>query len=87
LGHTLKNALIPVLTVLGPIAALLVSGSFIIESMFNISGIGREYVFAVQQRDYGLIMGTTLFFALIVSLTTLVVDLLYAVADPRIRYS
>jgi oligopeptide transport system permease protein len=87
LGHTVKNALIPVLTVLGPIAALLVSGSFIIESMFNISGIGREYVFAVQQRDYGLIMGTTLFFALIVSVITLIVDLLYAVADPRIRYS
>ena len=87
LRHTLKNAMIPVLTVIGPIAAILVSGSFIIEEMFNISGIGKEYVVAVRGRDYGLIMGTTLFFTLIVSVSSLVVDLLYAVVDPRIRYS
>ena len=85
--HTLKNAMIPVLTVIGPIAAILVSGSFIIEEMFNISGIGKEYVVAVRGRDYGLIMGTTLFFTLIVSVSSLVVDLLYAVVDPRIRYN
>jgi oligopeptide transport system permease protein len=84
--HSVKNALIPVLTVIGPIAALLVSGSFIIETMFGINGIGRESINAVRQRDYGLIMGTTLFFALIVALSNLVVDLLYAVVDPRIRY-
>jgi len=86
LGHTLKNAMIPILTVLGPITALLVSGSFIIETMFNINGIGREFVTSIQQRDYGLIMGTTLFFALIVAIASLIVDLLYAVVDPRIRY-
>jgi oligopeptide transport system permease protein len=86
LRHTIKNAMIPVLTVLGPITALLVSGSFIIESMFNISGIGREFVTSIQSRDYGLIMGTTLFFALIVSIASLIVDLMYAVVDPRIRY-
>jgi oligopeptide transport system permease protein len=84
--HAVKNALIPVLTIIGPIAALLVSGSFIIETMFGINGIGRESIKAVLQRDYGLIMGTTLFFALVVALSNLIVDLLYAVVDPRIRY-
>jgi oligopeptide transport system permease protein len=84
--HTIKNALIPVLTVLGPITAVLISGSFIIETMFGIGGIGRESILAVQQRDYGLIMGTTLFFALIVASMNLAIDLMYAVVDPRIRY-
>jgi oligopeptide transport system permease protein len=84
--HALKNALIPVLTVIGPIAALLLSGSFIIETMFGIDGLGRQSINSLQNRDYGVIMGTTLVYALIVSLATLVVDLLYAVVDPRIRY-
>jgi oligopeptide transport system permease protein len=84
--HTVKNAMIPVLTIIGPIAALLLSGSFIIENMFSIGGLGREFVGAVQARDYGLIMGTTLLFAFIVAFTNLLVDLAYAVVDPRIRY-
>lgn len=84
--HTIKNALIPVLTVIGPIAALLLSGSFIIESMFNINGIGREFIVSVQRRDYGLIMGTVLLYAFTVAVINLVVDLMYAVVDPRIRY-
>ncbi len=84
--HTIRNALIPVLTVIGPIAAILVSGSFIIESTFGIPGLGRESITAVQRRDYGLIMGTTLFYALIVAIANLIVDVLYAVVDPRIRY-
>jgi oligopeptide transport system permease protein len=84
--HAIKNAMIPVLTVIGPIAAILLSGSFIIETMFGINGIGKESITAVQRRDYGLIMGTTLFYALIVSFANLVVDLLYAAVDPRIRY-
>lgn len=84
--HTIKNALIPVLTVLGPIAALLISGSFVIERMFGIPGIGKESIDAVLRRDYAVIMGTTLFFALVVALTNLVIDLAYAVVDPRIRY-
>ena len=67
-------------------AALLVSGSFIIESQFGIPGLGRESITAVQRRDYGLIMGTNLFFALVVAVANLIVDLLYAVVDPRIRY-
>lgn len=84
--HALKNALIPVLTVAGPLAASMAVGSFIIESMFNIPGIGRLYVTGVFQRDYGLIMGATLFYAFAVAMANLLVDILYAFVDPRIRY-
>jgi oligopeptide transport system permease protein len=87
LRHTVKNAMIPVLTVIGPLAAALIAGSFIIESMFNIPGIGQETIAAVQRRDYAVIMGTTLMYALIVTMANLFVDLAYAVVDPRIRYS
>jgi oligopeptide transport system permease protein len=84
--HTIKNAMVPILTVLGPIFAFLVTGSFIVERIFAINGVGGEFVEAVFRRDYGLIMGTTLFYAFIVAMANLVVDLLYAVVDPRIRY-
>lgn len=84
--HMLRNALIPVMTIAGPELAALVAGSFIIESLFSIPGIGRLFVQGVFARDYGLIMGTILFYALAVALVNLVVDILYAVVDPRIRY-
>lgn len=86
LRHTLKNAMVPILTVLGPIFAFLVTGSFIVESIFAINGVGRHFVDAVFRRDYGVIMGTTIFYALVVAVANLVVDVLYAVVDPRIRY-
>jgi oligopeptide transport system permease protein len=84
--HILRNALIPVLTIAGPELAFLISGSFIIESLFSIPGIGRLFVQGVFQRDYGLIMGAILFYAFAVAIINLIVDLLYAVVDPRIRY-
>ena len=84
--HTIKNAMVPILTVAGPIFAFLVTGSFIVERIFAINGVGRHFVTAVFQRDYGVIMGTTIFFAVIVAVANLAVDILYAVADPRIRY-
>ena len=84
--HVLKNALIPVLTVAGPIAAHLLTGSFIVETLYSIPGVGRLYVQSVLSRDYGLIMGATLLFGLTISLANLAVDLLYGVVDPRIRY-
>ncbi len=87
LGHALRNALIPVLSVSGPLAANFVTGSFIIESLFSVPGIGRIFVQAVFARDYGLILGATLVYALAVVLANYAVDLLYAVVDPRIRYS
>ena len=84
--HILRNALIPVVTVAGPEFAALVTGSFIVETIFSIPGIGRLFVQAVFARDYGLIMGTTLLYAFIISIANLVVDILYAAIDPRIRY-
>jgi ABC-type dipeptide/oligopeptide/nickel transport system permease component len=76
-----------VLTVIGPITAGLVTGSFIIEYFFAIPGIGRSYVYAIQGRDYPLIMATTLIYAFVISAANLWVDIAYAVVDPRIRYT
>lgn len=86
LGHMLRNAMIPVLTVIGPMAAMLVTGSFIVEQLFAIPGIGRTFVTSIAARDYGVIMGTTLFYTFVVAVANLAVDVLYAVVDPRIRY-
>ena len=86
LRHTVKNALIPVLTILGPMFAFLITGSFIIETLYAIPGIGKRFVGSVLARDYAVIMGTTLFYAGIVASANLVVDLAYAIIDPRIRY-
>ena len=85
--HIVRNALIPVLTLIGPIAAGLLTGSFIIEYFFSIPGIGRAYVQAILGRDYPMIMATTLLYATVIIMANLVVDLMYAVVDPRIRYS
>jgi oligopeptide transport system permease protein len=84
--HTLRNALIPVLTVTGPELAYLITGSVIIESVFSIPGVGRLFVQGVNQRDYGLIMGATMFYAFAIVVANYVVDILYGVVDPRIRY-
>ncbi len=86
LRHVARNALIPVLTLAGPLAAALVTGSFIIESQFAIPGVGRAFVTAIFGRDYGVIMGITLFYALVVTMANLAVDLACAAADPRVRY-
>ncbi|MEO6397077.1 MAG: ABC transporter permease [Tepidiformaceae bacterium] len=84
--HALKNAMIPVLTVLGPILAGLIVGSFIVERAFAIPGLGLTFVQSVVIRDYGVIMGVTLFFAAIIAFMNLIVDILYGFVDPRIRY-
>lgn len=84
--HIIKNALIPVVTVLGPVAAALIAGSFIIESIFAVPGIGKFYIQGIFARDYGLMMGTTLFYAVVIAFANLSVDILYAFIDPRIRY-
>jgi oligopeptide transport system permease protein len=84
--HLLKNAMIPVVTVLGPILAFLLIGSLIVESIFSIPGIGRLLVQGISQRDYSLIMGTTLLYAFVIAVLNLVVDVLYGLIDPRISY-
>jgi oligopeptide transport system permease protein len=76
-----------VVTILGPIFAGLVTGSFIIEKIFYIPGIGRFYIDAIGQRDYGVLMAMTMLYAAVVAIMNLVVDIGYAWIDPRIRYN
>jgi oligopeptide transport system permease protein len=83
--HMLRNALIPVVTILGPALAGLVTGSFIIEQMFSFPGSGREYVRAISNRDYSMIMATTLVYAVLVAVANLTVDVVYGFLDPRIK--
>lgn len=84
--HALRNALVPVLTVAGPIFAGLITGSFIIEYTFAINGIGTAFVDAVTLRDYGMIMGTVLLYAFAIAICNMLVDVSYGLVDPRIRY-
>ena len=85
--HMIRNALIPVVTILGPTLAFLVTGSFIIEQIFSIPGVGRFYITAISTRDYSLLMAMTMLYAFAVAFLNVVVDVLYAYIDPRIRYS
>jgi oligopeptide transport system permease protein len=84
-AHMLRNALIPIVTILGPAAADLVTGSIIIESIFGAPGLGREFVESISKRDYSVIMGTAIFYAVLVAIANVVVDLSYGIVDPRIR--
>jgi len=83
--HTLRNSLIPVVTAAGPILGFLITGSFVIEQIFAIPGIGRYYVTAVTARDYSVVMGLTVLLAMIVIIANMVVDILYGILDPRTR--
>ena len=84
--HILRNALIPMLTVLAPMAGLLVTGSIFVESIFRIPGLGKFFSQSIFDRDYPLIMGLTLFYSLIVAVAFLITDLLYVAVDPRIDF-
>ena len=83
--HVLRNSLIPVVTAAGPILGFLITGSFVIEQIFAIPGIGRYYVTAVTARDYSVVMGLTVLLAIIVIVANMVVDILYGILDPRTR--
>lgn len=83
--HHLRNALLPVITVLGPAIAAITTGGFVVELIFSIPGLGRYFVQAVQQLDYTVIMGTTVFYGAFLVLMVMLVDILYGVIDPRIR--
>lgn len=85
LRHMLRNALIPVATYVGPALAGLVTGSFIIESQFLVTGIGRLFVESIFRRDYTIIMALTLLYAFLVALANLAVDFVYVILDPRIK--
>lgn len=82
--HVLRNALIPVVTVLGPLTAILITGSFVVEYVYAIPGMGRFFITAVSNRDYDLVIGTTLVFAFLLVVANVLVDLVYQVLDPRI---
>jgi ABC-type dipeptide/oligopeptide/nickel transport system permease component len=83
--HVLRNSLIPVVTAAGPLLGYVITGSFIIESIFAIPGIGRYYITAVEARDYSVVMGLTVILSLLIVLVNLVVDILYGILDPRTR--
>ncbi|MFZ8890017.1 MAG: ABC transporter permease [Pseudomonadales bacterium] len=83
--HALRNASLPVITVLGPAIAAITTGGFVVELVFAIPGLGRAFVEAVQQLDYTLIMGTTVFYGSFLVFMVIVVDLIYGLIDPRVR--
>ncbi|SHI52977.1 ABC transporter permease [Propionispora hippei] len=83
--HALKNALIPVVTYLGPMAASIITGSFVIENIFAIPGLGRHFVTSIYNRDYTVILGITVFYSALVILFNLLVDLIYPLLNPRIQ--
>lgn len=87
IGHALKNSMIPVVTILGPLFAGLTTGTFITEQIFGIPGMGKHFITSIGNRDYPVIMGTTLLYAIFLVVANLAVDITYAWLDPRIRYT
>ena len=85
-GHALKNSLIPVITYFGPMLAYIVTGSLVVERIFAVPGIGKAFVSSITNRDYPMIMGTTIVLALLIVVMNLVSDILYKVVDPRINF-
>lgn len=85
--HALKNALTPVITYLGPLVAGLLTGSFVVERLFSVPGIGRYFVQSVSDRDYTMIMGIVIFFGVFVVICNLISDILLAIVDPRVKLS
>ena len=83
--HAMRNALIPVITYVGPTFAAVLTGSFVVEKVFTIPGMGKYFVDSISSRDYTVLMGTTLFYAVIVVSVLFLIDLLYAWIDPRIK--
>jgi oligopeptide transport system permease protein len=83
--HALKNAILPVVTYLGPLVAAVLTGSFVVERIFSIPGLGRAFVDSIGNRDYTAILGVTVFYGIFLILCNLIVDILYAFVDPRIK--
>ncbi len=84
--HALRNALIPVITILGPLVIGILTGSVVIENIFGIPGLGKEFVQSILNRDYNIVVGVFTMYAALVGIANLLVDLLYPLVDPRIRY-
>jgi oligopeptide transport system permease protein len=86
LRHALRNALIPVVTILGPLITGIITGSVVIENIFGIPGLGKEFITSILARDYNIVIGVFTFYAALVGLANLAVDVIYPILDPRIRY-
>jgi oligopeptide transport system permease protein len=86
LRHALRNALIPVVTILGPLITGIITGSVVIENIFGIPGLGKEFITSILSRDYNIVIGVFTFYAALVGLANLTVDVIYPMLDPRIRY-
>ncbi|PCI23876.1 MAG: hypothetical protein COB67_12420 [SAR324 cluster bacterium] len=84
-GHALRNAILPVLTILGPLFAATLTGALVVEQIFAIPGLGKYFITSIGNRDYPVVMGVYLLFGLLVIVMNALVDILYAWADPRIR--
>jgi oligopeptide transport system permease protein len=84
--HALRNALIPVVTILGPLTTGIITGSVVIENIFGIPGLGKEFITSILSRDYNIVIGVFTFYAALVGLANLAVDVIYPILDPRIRY-
>ena len=84
--HVLKNALIPVVTLIGPIFAIVATGSFFVEKIFNVPGMGKFYVESMQTKDQTMILAVVLIFGVFLAVMNILVDIVYALIDPRIRY-
>ena len=83
--HALRNAILPVITYVGPMLASLMTGSFVVEKIFSVPGLGRDFVSAITNRDYTMIMGTTILLSSMVIIANVIVDILYKIIDPRIN--
>ena len=86
LRNALKNSLIPVITYVGPMTAYILTGSMVVETVFTVGGLGTKFVSAINNQDYPMIMGVTLFLAILMVAATLISDLIYKVVDPRISF-
>lgn len=86
-GHQLRNSLLPVITLLGPMVASVITGTFVVENVFAIPGLGKYYVDSIRNLDYTMILGLTIFFAGFLVVMNLVVDIIYGLIDPRIKLS
>jgi len=84
--HALRNAILPVVTYLGPLLAYTLTGSFVVEKIFTIPGLGSEFISSIVNRDYTMIMGTTIFLAALIIIMNLLVDIAYKIIDPRIQF-
>ena len=83
--HIIRNAILPVVTMIGPRIAYVITGSLVVESIFSVPGLGRELVSAISNRDYTVVMSLTVFFAFLYIVSLLIVDIVYVLVDPRIK--